>query len=134
MVIDNTTELLLRQDKYPASKKGLRATPLWNGHVQYIKVNGLCLGIFFYRELWKKDSSVYTPFWLLLKNEAWKLSEPLVAYLNSLPAQQTERNHDGNLFIALEAPVGCTLEETADTLAKEILMHVKSYTEFYKSR
>lgn len=133
MVIDNTTELLLRQDKYPASKKGLRATPLWNGHVQYIKVNGLCLGIFFYRELWKKDSSVYTPFWLKLCNDSWKQNEPVVAYLNSLPAQQTERNHDGNLFIALEAPVGCTLEETADTLAKEILMHVKSYTEFYKS-
>ena len=134
MVIDSVTELLLRQDRYTASKKGLRATPLWNGHIQYIKVNGLCLGINFNRELWKKDSSVYTPFWLLLKNEAWKLSEPLVAYLNSLPAQQTERNHDGDLFIALEAPVGCTLEETADALAKEILKHVESCTAFIKSQ
>lgn len=134
MVIDSTTELLLHQVKYTASKKGLRATPIWNGHVQYIKVNGLCLGIFFYRELWKKDSSVYTPFWLMLCNDSWKQNEPVVAYLNSLPVQQTERNHDGNMFIALEAPVGCTLEETADALAKEILRHVESYAAFIRSR
>ena len=70
----------------------------------------------------------------MLCNDSWKQNEPVVAYLNSLPVQQTERNHDGNMFIALEAPVGCTLEETADALAKEILRHVESYAAFIRSR
>lgn len=106
MVVDSTTELLLSQDKYPASKKGLRATPLWNGYVQYIKINGLCLGIYFNREIWKKDSSAYTPFWLSINNDTWKQTEAVVTYLNSLPAQLTERNRDGHLFVAMETPVG----------------------------
>ena len=132
MVVDSTTELLLHQKKYGASKKGLRATPLWNGHVQYIKVDNLCLGIYFNRELWKKDSSVYTPFWLSINDNSWKQSDFVIAYLNSLSAQVTDRNHNGHLFAALDAPAGCTLEETANALADQILKHVEACKAFMK--
>ena len=132
MVVDSTIELLLRQNKYGASKKGLRATPLWNGHVQYIRVDNLCLGIYFNRELWKKDSSVYTPFWLSMNDSSWKQSEFVIAYLNSLPAQLTDRNHNGHLFVALDAPAGCTLEETANILTTQVLKHVEACKEFMK--
>ena len=133
MVVDSTTELLLHQKKYEASKKGLRATPLWEGHVQYIRVDDLCLGIYFNRELWKKDSSVYTPFWLSIGDSSWKQSEFVIAYLNTLPARQTERSHDGHLLIAMDTPVGCTLEETANALASQVLKHVEACESFMKT-
>ena len=90
------------------------------------------MGIYFNREIWKKDSSAYTPFWLSINNDTWKQTEAVVTYLNSLPAQLTERNRDGHLFVAMETPVGCTLEETTSALAAQVLKHVEACKAFIK--
>ena len=131
MVIDSTADMLLSQKELPASKKGLRATPLWNGHAQYMNVGGIQIGLLFYRETWKKSSSVETPFWLTLHTEGWKQEDDVLNYLAKLPDRMVERNHDGSAFIALDTPIGLTLEETAASLTVQVMAHVR---EFIKSR
>ncbi len=124
MVVDRITDLLLKQDVYTASKKGLHATPQYNGYTQYIRVDDFALGIFFDRFLWKKQTSIITPFWLNLKNKDWKEDEAIRNYIRSLPSTATERNAKGAVFIALETPTGCTLDETAQYMSDQIMGHV----------
>ena len=124
MVVDSVTDLLLKQDVFHASKRGLRATPQYYGYTQYIRIGDYALGIFFDRSLWKKQSSTITPFWFYMKDKNWSEDDALKSYYRSLPDRMTERITDGNVFIALETPTGCTLEETALHLFKQIMKHI----------
>lgn len=130
MVIDSVTQLLLNHKEYPASKKGLRATPLWNGYAQYLKIRQIPIGVVFYRELWKKATSVETPFWVSLHNEKWQQDDNVYKYYSTLPAQMVDRNHDGVTYIALKTPIGLTLEETAKVLADQVLCQVNAFYDF----
>lgn len=48
----------------------------------------------------------------------------------TLPAQMVDRNHDGITYIALNTPVGLTLEETANELSNQVLHHVNAFCLF----
>ena len=127
MVVDSVTSLLLAQKKYKASTAGLRATPRWSGLVRYIRVGDNCLGIFFNRILWKKETSLCTPFWLSLNDSKWKQTGVMGEFLKTIPVRETERDKDGVIYIALKAPVARTLEETAQELCDQILYYIHQY-------
>ena len=133
MVIDSAAQILLAQKKYPTTKKGLRATALWNGYAQYLKVRNIPIGLVFYRELWKKTTSLESPFWVSLHNEDWKQDEYVLSYLSTLPAQMIEHNSHGLSFIALKAPIGMTLEETAASISDQVMTYIDEFIRFRES-
>ena len=124
MVVDSVTNLMLKQKTFPASKKGLHATAQYNGFTQYIKTADFSLGIYYERSLWKKQSSLCTPYWLYIASKDWKQDDAIKRYFSLLPVRMTERNPNGSIFIALETPTGRTLEETAQYLCEQILHHI----------
>ena len=71
-----------------------------------------------------------TPFWFEIKNLGWKQDESVMAYLHSLPEEKTEKSRSGSILIALETPIGLTLEETVQALCNQVLYHIDRYTEF----
>ena len=133
MVIDSAAQILLAQKKYPTTKKGLRATALWNGYAQYLKVRNIPIGLVFYRELWKKTTSLESPFWVSLHNEDWKQDEYVLSYLSTLPAQMIEHSSHGLSFIALKAPIGMTLEETATSISDQVMTYIDEFIRFRES-
>ena len=124
IVIDDIIDFLFKQTRYRVSKKGLRATPQYRGYTQYIRISDYCTGIYFNRYLWKKPTSVCTPFWLYLTNDSWKQDVIIKRYLNTLPERQIETNSDGAVYIALDAKAGMTRTETAQYLCEQILRHI----------
>ena len=80
--------------------------------------------------MWKKATSVETPYWVSLHNEKWKQDDTVFRYYATLPAQMVDRNHNGITYIALNTPVGLTLEETANELSNQVLHHVNAFCLF----
>jgi len=124
IVIDDIIDLLFKQTRYHVTKKGLRATPQYRGYTQYIRISDFCTGINFNRYLWKKPTSICTPFWLYLTSNSWQQDVTIKQYLNSLPERWTECNTDGTVYIALEAKAGLSRTETAQYLCEQILQHI----------
>lgn len=124
LVVDCIANWLLKQDRFPASKRGLHATPQYSGYTQYMRVSKCCIGINYYRSLWEKQTSLCTPFWLYLTNSNWKQDDMIMQYLKALPDRMTEIDSSGSLQIALTAPVSLSLEETAKSLCDQILEHI----------
>lgn len=133
MVVDSVISLLLSKKEYKPSTSGLRATPRWSGLVRYIKVSDNCLGVFFNRMLWKKETSRCTPFWLSLNDNNWKQTGTMGEFLKTIPLRETEKDQEGHVYIALQAPVARTLEETAQELCDQILYYINQYN-IYRER
>lgn len=130
MVVDSVTSLLLSHKEYHPSTAGLRATPRWSGLVRYIRVGDNCLGIFFNRSLWKKETSICTPFWLNLNDNKWSQKGKMGEFLKCIPAREKERDQEGNIYIALKPPIARTLEETAQELCDQILNYIDRYEQY----
>ena len=124
MVVDSAADLLLKKKEYNPSKKGLRATPQWDGYTRGVKLADYYATIYYSTYLWKKETSYNTPFWLSLYNSNWKQDEKMKAYLQSLPFRMTERGTTGHIYIALEITPGRTLPETAEEVANTVLTHI----------
>jgi len=124
MVVDSTTDYLMRKKDYNPATKGLRATSIWNGYIRYIRIYNFCIGICFDRSLWKKSTSVSTPFWLDLYNSKWQRDETIINYLNTLPYTIVERHQNGKLYIALSVTATKTLEENAQEIGEQIMNHL----------
>ena len=115
---------VLKKKEYNPSKKGLRATPQWDGYTRGVKLADYYATIYYSTYLWKKETSYNTPFWLSLYNSNWKQDEKMKAYLQSLPFRMTERGTTGHIYIALEITPGRTLPETAEEVANTVLTHL----------
>lgn len=120
LLVDTVADQLLNRNDISATKRGLRATPQWSGLSQYIKVDGIGIGVSFHRGIWKK-SSPPSPFGL-----GFFTDETLVnSYIASLGSREVERDSNGAPFILLKPPIGLTLDESACYLADQIVHHVK---------
>ena len=132
LVVDTATEILLSQHKHAASTKGYRATSVWSGYVRYMDIDGISLGLWTHRGLRKRSTSLETPFWANLTWRGWTRDQVRTAFYDSLLPQMTETDSTGESFIALEAPVGLTLDETAQSIADQVLKLVEQMLDFRK--
>ena len=130
MVVDTATDIIMHQSQMPASTKGYRATSIWTGYVRYMNVADVSLGLWVNRDLWKKSTSMETPFWVNLVWKGWKRDDCLYKYIDSLPAYLTDTDNNGVRYIALEAPVGMTLEETGRAIANQVLYYINQLVDF----
>lgn len=116
-------QLLIRKDIIAHTKR-LRATPQWMGYTRYINVDGIGLGLYFHRGIWKK-STPPSPFCL-----GFFTDEALVKnYLCSLESRMVERDNNGFSYIVLTPPIALTREESAQYLADQIVYHVRKINE-----
>ncbi len=117
---DTVADQLLNRKDVTAHKKGLRATPQWGGHSQFINVDGIGIGVYFHRGIWKK-SSPPSPFGLGFFTDGALINR----YMATLESRMVERDGKGYPYIMLKPPVGLTLDESAKSLADQIVEHVK---------
>lgn len=119
-VIDKVTQLLLYDDKLESSKKGLKATANRYGYISYIYVNDYALGVCYDRYFWERNSSVETPFWLLVKNRDWEQNEKILTQLKRYPETKIEEYY-GDYYLALDVPTNVTEAEVCDNIKEQIL-------------
>lgn len=120
IIVDTVADQLLNRKDVSAHKKGLRATPQWVGHSQFINVDGIGIGVYFHRGIWKK-SSPPSPFCLGFFTDGTLVN----SYLTTLESRMVERDSKGFPYIMLKPPVGLTLDESAKSLADQIVEHIK---------
>lgn len=120
ILVDTVTDQLLNRNDVSANKKGLRATPQWVGYSQFINIDGICVGVYFHRGIWKK-SSPPSPFGIGFFSDGALIRR----YIATLESRMVERDSKGFPYIVLKPPVGLTLDESAKSLADQIVEHVK---------
>ena len=120
LLVDAVADQLLNRKDVSANKNRLRATPQWEGHSQFINVDGIGIGVYFHRALWKK-SSPPSPFGLGFFTDG----DLIRRYSATLESRKVERDSKGAQYIMLNPPVGLTLDESAKDLADQIVDHVK---------
>ena len=111
-------------DNLPTLRKKMGVTQ--EGLAEIIGVS-----VAFLRNLWKRSTSIETPFWCFLKeiqNGKWVLSERLSAYYASLDATTVEEYY-GDIYIALIPKPYLTLEETANDLTNQIIQILQTIEE-----
>ena len=130
-VIDEVFNRLNSHKELNPQTKGLRKSPQWQGYTSYIRLNNFGVSVAFLRNLWKRSTSIETPFWCFLKeiqNGKWVLSERLSAYYASLDATTVEEYY-GDIYIALIPKPYLTLEETANDLTNQIIQILQTIEE-----
>ena len=91
---------------------------------RYYILDGIGLGLYFHRGIWKK-STPPSPFCL-----GFFTDEALVKnYLCSLESRMVERDNNGFSYIVLTPPIALTREESAQYLADQIVYHVRKINE-----
>lgn len=120
LLVDAVADQLLNRKDVSASKKRLRATPQWDGHTQFINVDGVVIGVYFHRGIWKK-SSPPSPFGLGFFTDGALINR----YMATLESRIVERDNKGFAYIMLKPPIGLTLDESASSLADQIVEHVQ---------
>lgn len=129
-VVDKVTDLLLCDENLVSSKKGLKATANRDGYISYLYVDGYALGICYDRFLWGTDSSIETPFWLLIKtvdadnNNRWEQKRELVEKLKKYPERMKEE-YARTYYLALEVPTNVTEDEVCESIKEQILMYLE---------
>lgn len=140
IVMDRVRDLLLAKKEYGITQRArdkgkgsLHSQPqAYGDYYIYMQTSELCTSLFFDKYAWRQLGSVITPFWFELKNSGWKQDESIMAYLHSLSEGKTEKSRAGSILIALETPIGLSLEETVQDLCNQVLCHIDGYMEFSK--
>lgn len=134
IVIDKLRDALLSKKEYGitqgSGRKKLQSVAKWEGYSAYMKSKRYTLSVYFDRNAWKKATSVYSPFWLSIRNPDWNEDEKTVAYMATLPEWKTEMNSAGIRMIALDPPAGLILEETVQRLCDQVLQYIDDYLGF----
>lgn len=120
-LVDDVINKLLISKEVSASKKGLHSTPQWYGHSQYIRVEGIGIGVYFNREIWKQTSPP-SPFSMGFFSEH---KEPVERYFAQLDGHYVKRDAKGFTYIVLEPPAGLTRDEAAVALTNQVIGHVR---------
>lgn len=131
-VMDELRDRLLSNNVYGITQQGekrpLHSEPQRGGdYYIYMRANECCPCIYFDKYAWQEPNSVYTPFWLVINSLNWKQNEDVKAYIHSLPEELVERNKRGELLIALEPPIGLSIDETSKELCNQVLSYIDGY-------
>ena len=131
-VVDEVHSLLKSHNELSPNTKGLRNSPRWQGYSTYIVLNGKGVSVDFIRKLWKKPTSIITPFWCSIRdieNGKWVVSEKLNRYYSSIDSKYTESFFNEIYFPLIPKPYQ-SLEELSETLAGQIIDYLLKYEEF----
>lgn len=120
-LVDETTNKILQRKDVSATKNKLHATPQWFGYTQYINIEGLIIGVYFHRDIWKK-SSLSSPFCISFFSD----KEYAERYINSLESKYIARDNYNIPYIVIEPPVGLTLDEAAEYMTEKVIKYVKA--------
>lgn len=134
IVIDKLRDALLAKKEYGitqgSGRNKLLSVTKWEGYSVYMKTKRYTLSVYFDRNAWKKATSIYSPFWLSIRNLDWNEDEKIAAYMAMLPEWKIEMNSAGVRMIALDPPAGLILEETVRRLCDQVLKYINDYLEF----
>lgn len=134
IVIDKLRDALLSRKDYGitqgSGRSKLQSVAKWEGYSAYMKSKRYTLSVYFDRNAWKKATSMYSPFWLSIRNPDWNEDEKTAAFIATLPEWKTEMNSAGVKMIALDPPAGMILEETVQNLCEQVLKYIDDYLEF----
>lgn len=122
LIIDKVSDLILTDKSIPFVKNSSKAGNRY-GYVSYLFVNDFAICISYDRNIWKKESSIETPFWLFIKNKEWVQTEEIVKQLNKYPETEKEE-YKSVIYLALKAPTHATEDEVCLSLKKQILDYV----------
>ncbi len=122
-VVDETHKLLQTHKEWQPQTTGLRGAPRWQGYSQYIRMNQYGVSISFIRALWKRPTSVETPFWCGLQeilNDKWTVTDKITGFMSSVAPTMHEEFH-GVPYIALIPKPYVTIDELAEDLTDQVL-------------
>ncbi len=127
-VVDEVFNLLCADNSLKTSRDGVKAAASRSGYVRYLYVDEFAIGISYDRDLWKKPTTIETPFWVSIKTHDWKLSEKLLSVYKSLP-EQYKGEYNNVIFLALEPLQDVTLAEVSDDLKNQIMNYIAYFRE-----
>ena len=134
-VTEQTREILLTKKEYGITqgdgRSKLRSQARSEGFAVYLKSNTCNIGLFFDRDAWVQPASIITPFWVAFDLGNWFQGGQLEAFLNTIPEMRKQKNRKiGIIMIALDPPIGLTLDESAQYLAQQVLSYLEKCKRF----
>ena len=125
LIIDKVSDMILTDKNIRfvknSSKAGYR-----HGYVSYIFVNDFGIAFCYDRNMWKKESSAETPFWLVIKKvngKEWVQTEDIIRCLNQYPDADKEEQKYG-IYLALKVPTHATEDEVCKSIKNQILKYI----------
>lgn len=130
MVLDEVMELLMADNTIRTSKAGTKATAYRKGYTRSLLIDDFSITLNYDRDLWKKPSSVETPFWVTVRDSNWKSFPEAAEIFKYLPEQWKEVFWN-SLFLAVEPLQRVTFSEVCEDIKTKILRYVDMVREFY---
>ena len=122
-VIDEVVDLLVADKTIQTSKKGLKAAGYRKGYTRSLYIEDYAITLNYDRDMWKIASSIETPFWVAIRTQEWEQTEPIKAYLKTIPDRKKEEWW-GMTYIAIEPLQNSTFTEVCENLVGQILWHI----------
>ena len=122
-VIDEVIDLLCADKTLVTSKDRLKATGYRKGYTRSLYINELAITLNYDRDLWKKPSTVETPFWVAIRDKGWHQNSLIVEKLAALSEYRKERFWD-MIWLALDPMQNATFSEVCEDLKKKILEYL----------
>ena len=123
MVLDEVIELLMADESIKTSKKGTKATAYRKGYTRSLTIDEFSITINYDRDLWKRPSSVETPFWVAIRDNDYKVIPSLPDKLKHIPELQKESYWD-ILFLALIPMQNAIFSELCEDIKQQILTYI----------
>lgn len=113
--------------------KGSRLSAFVDGYARGVVINGLYVSINYNKNLWKRPSSIETPYWIFIQERDENGKPVTTDKVNRFMAAIDKRKRGWyyqNDHIALEVKPYLELEEFADYLANQIVSIVQAFEAF----
>ena len=122
-VIDEVIDLLCADKNLVTSKNRLKATGYRKGYTRSLYINELSITLNYDRDLWKRTSTVETPFWVAIRDKEWHQDSAIVEKLSLIPEYRKGRLWD-LIWVALEPMQNATFSEVCEDLKNKILEYL----------
>ncbi len=122
-VVDAVINLLYSKKDLSPSTKGVKASPSWFGYNRAIMIKNVWCVISYDRSVWERSPSE-SPFWLFLRDAAWKQPKEYSDYFKSIPDNQKDNTY-GYVALSLHPLTDVPLDDIADDMASRILKHIE---------
>lgn len=130
---DATYKALAANKDIDTSSKGVRQSAFVDGYAKGIIINGIYVSINFNRALWKKASSIETPYWIFIQeigeNDRPVTTDKVNRFMDTIDGKKRGWYYQ-NDHIALEPKPNLSLEEFAEDMAGQIIEFVQAFEQF----
>lgn len=122
-VIDEVIELLLADKSVVTSKKGVKATAYRKGYTRSLFFGDNTITLNYDRDLWKRPSSIETPFWVAIRDADWDQSPNKFNPIS----EHNKESHWDLIFLSLEPLQNATFTEVCEDMKNQILKYIELY-------